>query len=171
MMMMSQGLSTVQVKKKSFSPFRLCEWNIWHEIWFFSGTQVTQVFASDPDDPLEGKNAHLVYSLQKNVIDESSGAPIFTVDKYSGNISTALCCLNREHTTHYMLQLAATDGGGLQGIAVLELTLIKVNCNSILIRFYFLTLKFYKLVCFQQHLTDYRQTWLKPLDTLHYIIV
>lgn len=38
------------------------------------------------------------------------------MDSLSGNISTALCCLDREHNTRYMLQLAATDGGGLQGM-------------------------------------------------------
>ena len=79
------------------------------------GTQVVTVEAHDYDDPQEANNARLVYSLQKNVIDEDTGRPIFTVDSDTGRISTALCCLDREHTGRYGLLLAATDGGGLQG--------------------------------------------------------
>ncbi|KAF2366973.1 EGF-like domain [Trinorchestia longiramus] len=80
-----------------------------------AGTPVVTVTAHDHDDPKEAGNARLVYSLQKNVIDEASGRPIFTVNATSGEISTALCCLDREHTGRYGLLLAATDGGGLQG--------------------------------------------------------
>ena len=53
------------------------------------------VAAQDFDDPEEATNAKLVYSLQKNVIDEITGRPIFTVDTDSGQIFTALCCLDR----------------------------------------------------------------------------
>ena len=71
--------------------------------------------ANDPDDPREANNARLVYSLQKNVIDERSGRPIFSVNRTTGMIKTSLCCLDREHTALYGLLLTATDGGGLQG--------------------------------------------------------
>jgi hypothetical protein len=76
---------------------------------------VARIIAHDPDDPKEGRNAAVLYSLQKNVIDESSREPIFSVDVETGVIRTALCCLDREHTPQYLLRLVATDGGGLKG--------------------------------------------------------
>ncbi|XP_068212787.1 putative neural-cadherin 2 [Palaemon carinicauda] len=79
------------------------------------GASVAQVAATDNDDPREGHNARLVYSLEKNVIDEASGRPIFAVDSDSGLITTALCCLDREKTQRYSIQVVATDGGGLKG--------------------------------------------------------
>lgn len=79
------------------------------------GTVVARMLATDPDDPNEGNNARLVYSLEKNVIDETSGSPIFTIDSERGVISTALCCLDREKTPQYIIQVVATDGGGLKG--------------------------------------------------------
>ena len=82
---------------------------------FFSDVVVSQVTAIDNDDPDEGNNARLTYSLEKNVIDEASGTAIFTVDKNTGEIRTALCCLDRERTHYYALQVVATDGGGLKG--------------------------------------------------------
>lgn len=63
-----------------------------------AGTVVARMVATDPDDPREGNNARLVYSLEKKVIDESSGSPIFAIDSELGVISTALCCLDREKT-------------------------------------------------------------------------
>lgn len=80
-----------------------------------AGASVAQVSASDNDDPREGHNARLIYSLEKNVIDEGSGRPIFAVDSRRGLITTALCCLDREKTQRYALQVVATDGGGLKG--------------------------------------------------------
>lgn len=76
---------------------------------------MAQVLARDNDDHWEGNNAHLTYSLEKNVIDEASGRPIFTVDSDRGLITTALCCLDREKTPRYAIQVVATDGGGLKG--------------------------------------------------------
>lgn len=80
-----------------------------------TGVSVVQVAATDHDDPHEGHNAQLSYSLEKNVIEESSGSPIFTIDSQSGVITTALCCLDREKTQQYTMQVVATDGGGLKG--------------------------------------------------------
>ena len=71
--------------------------------------------AVDNDDSEEGSNAEIVYSLEKNVIDESTGRPIFSIDSLSGRIETALCCLDREKTDSYAIQVVATDGGGLKG--------------------------------------------------------
>ena len=76
---------------------------------------MTLMKAQDHDDPEEGSNAQLTYSLQKNVIDETSGRAVFTVNRNTGQISTAICCLDRENAATYSIQVVATDGGGLQG--------------------------------------------------------
>ncbi|KAK8727054.1 hypothetical protein OTU49_009908, partial [Cherax quadricarinatus] len=91
------------------------------------GASVTQVTATDHDDPQEGSNARLVYSLEKNVIDESSGRPIFTVDSQIGLITTAICCLDREKAQKYAIQVVATDGGGLKGTGTVVVEVEDVN--------------------------------------------
>ncbi|XP_071548441.1 LOW QUALITY PROTEIN: putative neural-cadherin 2 [Panulirus ornatus] len=91
------------------------------------GASVAQVSASDNDDPREGHNARLIYSLEKNVIDEASGRPIFAVDSQRGLITTALCCLDREKTQRYALQVVATDGGGLKGTGTVLVEVADVN--------------------------------------------
>ncbi|KAF2359630.1 Cadherin [Trinorchestia longiramus] len=80
-----------------------------------SGTPVVTIAAQDFDDENEGSNSKLIYSLQKNAVDEITGRAIFSVDVTTGSINTAMCCLDREHASHYGLTLVATDGGGLQG--------------------------------------------------------
>ncbi|KAF2355007.1 Cadherin, partial [Trinorchestia longiramus] len=92
-----------------------------------AGTIVADVPAYDADDPNEGSNARLAYSLQKNVIDESSGRPMFVVDRDTGTLRTAVCCLDREHTATFGLVLAATDGGGLQGTCLVNVQIEDVN--------------------------------------------
>ncbi|XP_018025260.2 putative neural-cadherin 2 [Hyalella azteca] len=92
-----------------------------------SGTTVAVVTAHDADDPHEGDNARLSYSLLKNVIDERSRLPMFTVDRQTGALRTAVCCLDREHTSSYGLVLAATDGGGLQGTCTVTVNIDDVN--------------------------------------------
>ncbi|XP_069196001.1 putative neural-cadherin 2 isoform X2 [Procambarus clarkii] len=87
-----------------------------------AGAEVTRVVAVDYDDPLESTNALLTYSVEKNVIDEHSGQPIFTIDAHSGRISTALCCLDRERTPFYAIQVVASDGGGLKGTGTVLVT-------------------------------------------------
>nr|XP_053635865.1 putative neural-cadherin 2 isoform X3 [Cherax quadricarinatus] len=91
------------------------------------GARVAQVSATDNDDPREGHNARLVYSLEKNVIDEASGRPIFAVDSQVGLITTALCCLDREKTQRYAIQVVATDGGGLKGTGTVLVEVADVN--------------------------------------------
>ncbi|KAK3853053.1 hypothetical protein Pcinc_040388, partial [Petrolisthes cinctipes] len=91
------------------------------------GSSVALVVAQDNDDPGEGNNARLVYSLEKNVIDEASGKPIFSVDSNTGLVTTALCCLDREKTPKYTLQLVATDGGGLKGTGTVVVRVGDVN--------------------------------------------
>ncbi|XP_047737642.1 uncharacterized protein LOC108668249, partial [Hyalella azteca] len=92
-----------------------------------SGTTVAVVTAHDADDPHEGDNARLSYSLLKNVIDERSRLPMFTVDRQTGALRTAVCCLDREHTSSYGLVIAATDGGGLQGTCTVTVNIDDVN--------------------------------------------
>ena len=71
--------------------------------------------AKDNDDIHEGSNAVINYSLEKNVIDERTGRPLFTVNGSTGDITTSLCCLDREQAPQYAIQVVATDGGGLKG--------------------------------------------------------
>ncbi|KAK4315378.1 hypothetical protein Pmani_013297 [Petrolisthes manimaculis] len=76
---------------------------------------VVSVAAWDADDATEGTNARLTYSIEKNVIDERTGEAIFLVEPESGVIRTALCCLDRETTPEYTIQVVASDGGGHKG--------------------------------------------------------
>lgn len=82
---------------------------------YFLGLDVLRLAADDKDDPSEGGNAQVVYSVEKNVLDEQTGTPIFSVDPHSGLIRTTICCLDREKTAEYSLRVVATDGGGLKG--------------------------------------------------------
>lgn len=83
--------------------------------------------AEDYDDPSEGTNAKLVYSIEKNAIEEDTGAPIFDIDKNTGVIKTAVCCLDREKTPDYSLQVVATDGGGLKGTGTASIRVKDLN--------------------------------------------
>jgi len=71
--------------------------------------------AQDYDDQNEGTNAKLTYSIEKNVIDEEQNRPIFEIEPETGVIKTAVCCLDREKTPDYSIQVVAMDGGGLKG--------------------------------------------------------
>lgn len=83
-----------------------------------NGTQgmvVMTMTAEDYDDANEGTNAKLTYSIEKNVIDENTATPIFEIEPDTGVIKTAVCCLDREKTPDYSIQVVAVDGGGLKG--------------------------------------------------------
>lgn len=82
----------------------------------FIGMVVMTMTAVDYDDPAEGTNAKLIYSIEKNVIEEETGTPIFEIESDTGVIKTAVCCLDRERTPDYSIQVVAMDGGGLKGI-------------------------------------------------------
>lgn len=71
--------------------------------------------AIDYDDTEESGNADIVYSIEKNVVEEGSGLPIFQIDSRNGEITTAVCCLDREKTPDYVIQVVAVDGGGMKG--------------------------------------------------------
>ena len=80
---------------------------------------VMTMTAVDYDDAEEGTNAKLKYSIEKNVIDEHTGTPIFEIEEETGVIKTAVCCLDREKTPDYSIQVVAMDGGGLKGTYIL----------------------------------------------------
>jgi hypothetical protein len=80
-----------------------------------AGMYVMTMRADDYDDINEGTNAKLIYSIEKNAIEEETGAPIFEINPHTGEIKTSVCCLDREKTPDYSLQIVATDGGGLKG--------------------------------------------------------
>ena len=51
----------------------------------------------------------LRYSIEKNVIDENTGTPIFEIEEDTGVIKTAVCCLDREKTPDYSIQVTANN--------------------------------------------------------------
>nr|CAD7461382.1 unnamed protein product [Timema tahoe] len=79
-----------------------------------AGTAVMTMSATDHDDPSEGTNARIIYSIEKNVIEEDTGSPIFEIESDTGVIKTTVCCLDRERTPDYSIQVVAMDGGGLK---------------------------------------------------------
>ncbi|XP_077285553.1 cadherin-N2 [Arctopsyche grandis] len=92
-----------------------------------AGTIVMIMSAVDYDDPGEGNNAKLIYSIEKNVIEEESGIPIFEIDPHTGVIKTAVCCLDREKTPDYTIQVVAVDGGGLKGTGTASIKIKDIN--------------------------------------------
>ncbi|XP_068228176.1 neural-cadherin-like [Palaemon carinicauda] len=91
---------------------------------------VVAVSAWDADDANEGHNAEITYSIEKNSVHETTGENIFKIDHRTGLISTAVCCLDRESTPEYHIQVVATDGGGLTGSGTVIVRLVDVNDNS-----------------------------------------
>ncbi|KAK3860230.1 hypothetical protein Pcinc_033702, partial [Petrolisthes cinctipes] len=91
---------------------------------------VVVVGAWDADDDTDGTNARLTYSIEKNVIDEHTGEAIFSVEGSTGVVRTALCCLDRETTPHYTIQVVASDGGGLKGTGTVVIRVTDENDNS-----------------------------------------
>ncbi|XP_066937059.1 putative neural-cadherin 2 [Macrobrachium rosenbergii] len=94
------------------------------------GVSVARISAWDADDSTEGLNGRVTYSIEKNVIDEETGRAIFNVDQETGVIRTALCCLDRETTPEYQVQVVATDGGGLKGTGTVVIRIGDENDNS-----------------------------------------
>ncbi|XP_037779315.1 putative neural-cadherin 2 [Penaeus monodon] len=92
--------------------------------------EVAVVSAWDADDEAEGTNARLTYSIEKNVIDERTGQAIFMVEPDTGLVKTAICCLDRETTPEYHIQVVAVDGGGLKGSGTVVVRLADVNDNA-----------------------------------------
>lgn len=90
------------------------------------GMVVMTMTATDYDDPNEGTNARLKYSIEKNVVNEM-GKPIFEIEEDTGVIKTAVCCLDRERTPEYSIQVVATDGGDKKGPSGTGTATIKVK--------------------------------------------
>nr|XP_045603724.1 putative neural-cadherin 2 isoform X2 [Procambarus clarkii]XP_045603725.1 putative neural-cadherin 2 isoform X2 [Procambarus clarkii] len=88
------------------------------------------VWAWDADDEKEGTNALLTYTIEKNVMEERSGQAIFAINPETGLVRTAICCLDRETTPEYHIQVVAVDGGGLKGTGTVVVRLADVNDNS-----------------------------------------
>uniref|UniRef100_A0A8W7P8D5 Cadherin domain-containing protein n=1 Tax=Anopheles coluzzii TaxID=1518534 RepID=A0A8W7P8D5_ANOCL len=81
---------------------------------------VMTIKAEDYDDINEGTNA-------KNAIEEDTDLPIFDVNPDTGLITTAVCCLDREKTPDYSLQIEATDGGGFKGTGTASIKVKDLN--------------------------------------------
>ncbi|XP_011867959.1 PREDICTED: neural-cadherin-like isoform X1 [Vollenhovia emeryi] len=92
-----------------------------------AGMVVMTMTAVDYDDPHEGTNAKLIYSIEKNVIEEETGSPIFEIESETGVIKTAVCCLDRERTPDYSIQVVAMDGGGLKGTGTASIRVKDIN--------------------------------------------
>nr|BAD91055.1 Af2-cadherin [Artemia franciscana] len=92
-----------------------------------AGMVVMTMTAVDYDDPNEGANAKLTYSIEKNVIDENTGTPIFEIEPETGVIKTAVCCLDREKTPDYAIQVVAMDGTGLKGTGTASIRVKDIN--------------------------------------------
>ncbi|XP_076297147.1 neural-cadherin isoform X1 [Lasioglossum baleicum] len=92
-----------------------------------AGMVVMTMTAVDYDDPNESTNAKLVYSIEKNVIEEETGSPIFEIEPETGVIKTAVCCLDRERTPDYSIQVVAVDGGGLKGTGTASIRVKDIN--------------------------------------------
>ncbi|KAK8405089.1 hypothetical protein O3P69_001579 [Scylla paramamosain] len=94
-----------------------------------AGAAVVVVSAWDADDATDGSNARLTYAIEKNVVDEASGAAIFSMESDTGLVRTARCCLDRETTPEYRLQVVAADGGGLKGTGTVVVRVMDENDN------------------------------------------
>lgn len=92
-----------------------------------AGMVVMTMTAIDYDDPNEGSNAKLTYSIEKNVIDENTGMPIFEIESDTGVIKTSVSGLDREKTPDYSIQVVAMDGGGLKGTGTASIRVKDVN--------------------------------------------
>ncbi|XP_047002770.1 neural-cadherin-like [Schistocerca americana] len=92
-----------------------------------AGTFVMNMTAVDTDDMQQGGNAKIRYSIEKNAIDDASGNSIFEINPTTGEIRTAICCLDRERTAYYSIQVVASDGGGLKGTGDVMILVKDIN--------------------------------------------
>ncbi|XP_073081772.1 cadherin-8 isoform X1 [Manis javanica] len=90
------------------------------------GTSVTNITATDADDPVYGNSAKLVYSILE-------GQPYFSIEPETAIIKTALPNMDREAKEEYLVVIQAKDmgghSGGLSGTTTLTVTLTDVNDN------------------------------------------
>lgn len=89
-------------------------------------TSVMEMRAMDLDDPNEGKNAMLTYSIIKNVRNEIN-LNLFSINASTGTIYTVLRSLDREVEDRYLVVVEARDGGGLAGTGTATIMVSDVN--------------------------------------------
>ncbi|XP_049902259.1 neural-cadherin [Epinephelus moara] len=89
-------------------------------------TSVMEMRAMDLDDPNEGKNAMLTYSIIKNVRNEIN-LNLFSINASTGTIYTVLRSLDREAEDRYLVVVEARDGGGLAGTGTATIMVSDVN--------------------------------------------
>ncbi|KAM6995518.1 LOW QUALITY PROTEIN: neural-cadherin [Tautogolabrus adspersus] len=89
-------------------------------------TSVMEMRAMDLDDPNEGKNAMLTYSIIKNVRNEIN-LNLFSINASTGTIYTVLRSLDREAEERYLVVVEARDGGGLAGTGTATIMISDVN--------------------------------------------
>nr|XP_046255492.1 neural-cadherin [Scatophagus argus] len=89
-------------------------------------TSVMEMRAMDLDDPNEGKNAMLTYSIIKNVRNEIN-LNLFSINASTGTIYTVLRSLDREVEERYLVVVEARDGGGLAGTGTATIMVSDVN--------------------------------------------
>lgn len=89
-------------------------------------TSVMEMRAMDLDDPNEGRNALLTYSIIKNIRNEIN-LNLFSINATTGTIYTVLRSLDREAEERYLVVVEARDGGGLMGTGTATIMISDVN--------------------------------------------
>ncbi|XP_055490316.1 cadherin-7-like [Leucoraja erinacea] len=91
------------------------------------GTSVTQVTATDADDPSYGSHARIVYRILQ-------GQPYFLVEPTTGIIRVAMPNMDRLVKEHHLVIVEAMDmaglKGGFSGTTTVTITLSDVNDNG-----------------------------------------
>ncbi|RVE63047.1 hypothetical protein OJAV_G00163090 [Oryzias javanicus] len=89
-------------------------------------TSIMEMRATDLDDPNEGRNAMLTYSIIKNIRNEIN-LNLFSINTTTGTIYTVLRSLDREVQDKYLVVVEARDGGGLSGTGTATIMVLDVN--------------------------------------------
>ncbi|XP_061573337.1 neural-cadherin, partial [Cololabis saira] len=89
-------------------------------------TSIMEMRAMDLDDPNEGRNAMLTYSIIKNIRNEIN-LNLFAINSTTGTIYTVLRSLDRETEGRYLVVVEARDGGGLSGTGTATILVSDVN--------------------------------------------
>ncbi|XP_034029812.1 neural-cadherin [Thalassophryne amazonica] len=89
-------------------------------------TSVMEMRAMDLDDPNEGKNAVLTYSIIQNIRNEIN-LNLFSINATTGTIYTVLRSLDREAEEQYLVVVEARDGGGLAGTGTATIIVSDIN--------------------------------------------
>ncbi|XP_029447582.1 LOW QUALITY PROTEIN: neural-cadherin-like [Rhinatrema bivittatum] len=92
-------------------------------------TTVMEMTAVDHDDPQAGSNARLSYQIIENVHNEVN-LNLFSINQYTGTISTVLGSLDREKQDKYLVVVEARDGGGLTGTGTATIVILDINDHA-----------------------------------------